>query len=217
MPISKIRTNSIQDGAITEEKIAQGAAFSNSFHGLRRTQDGKLYYTFRDKAIGTFSNDGGTTLLTSDEPYVTAVERYFDSDQTFTGDGSTTEFTLDANYDSDMANRLAVFVNRSRETAEEDYTVAGNTLTFDRAPFNNAEIFVRKIKKEYKNNASDTYQQYKFESGRNYYKLDSDGGLLRLENQEVVTNVLFGPTSVTDSDFDNYVDSDLVNSTTYSV
>ena len=39
--------------------------FSETFHGLRRTQDGKLYYTLRDSNVGTFSNDGGSTELTN--------------------------------------------------------------------------------------------------------------------------------------------------------
>ena len=51
-------------------------AYSNTFHGLRRTVDGKLYYTLRDKNVGTFSNDGGTTELSSDADYVTVVEEY---------------------------------------------------------------------------------------------------------------------------------------------
>ena len=60
--------------------------FSDTFHGLRRTQDGKLYYTLRDKNIGTFSNDGGTTELSSDADYVTVEEQYISGkNQTFSG------------------------------------------------------------------------------------------------------------------------------------
>ena len=69
--------------------------FSETFHGLRRTTDGKLYYTLRDKNVGTFSNDGGTTELTSDADYVAVEEQYISGkDQTFSGDASTTTFTL---------------------------------------------------------------------------------------------------------------------------
>jgi len=50
--------------------------FSETFHGLRRTQDGKLYYTLRDSNVGTFSNDGGSTQLTSKDDYVAVVEEY---------------------------------------------------------------------------------------------------------------------------------------------
>ena len=69
--------------------------FSETFHGLRRTADGKLYYTLRDKNVGTFSNDGGTTQLTNDADYVAVIEEYISGvDETFAGDGSDTTFTL---------------------------------------------------------------------------------------------------------------------------
>jgi len=193
-------------------------AYSNTFHGLRRTVDGKLYYTLRDKNIGTFSNDGGTTELSSDADYVTSVEEYISgSDDTFAGDGSDTTFTLGESYSSDGADRLAVFVDRTRLTATTDYSVSGTTLTFTRAPHNNAEIFVRHIKKEYKNESTDTYQQYKFESGRNHYKLNSDGKLVKVENKKMPIDETNFPDDVLDSEFDNYNGSAIVNSTTYSV
>ena len=191
-------------------------AFSNSFHGLRRTQDGKLYYTLRDSNVGTFSNDGGTTELNSDDDYVAVVEQYISGkDQTFSGDGSDTTFTL-----SDTgreADQIAVFVDRNRQTATTDYTVSGTTLTFTRAPHNNAEIFVRVIDKEYKNETTDTYQQYKFEDGRNHYKLNSDGKLVRVTNRKMPIDETNFPDDVLDSDFGNYNGSSIVNSTTWSV
>jgi len=193
-------------------------AFSNSFHGLRRTQDGKLYYTLRDTNVGSFSNDGGTTEISSDADYVTVVEEYISgADDTFTGDGSDTTFTLGESYPSDGADRLAVFVDRNRQTATTDYSVSGTTLTFTRAPHNNAEIFVRHIKKEYKNETSDTYQQYKFENGRNHYKLNSDGKLVKVENRKMPIDEANFPDDVLDSDFGNYNGSSIVNSTTWSV
>jgi hypothetical protein len=193
-------------------------AYSNTFHGLRRTQDGKLYYTLRDKNVGTFSNDGGTTELTSDADYVAVVEEYISgADDTFTGDGSDTTFTLGESYSSDGANRLAVFVDRNRQTETTDYSVSGTTLTFTRAPHNNAEIFVRHIKKEYKNESTDTYQQYKFESGRNHYKLNSDGKLVRIENKKMPIDETNFPDDVLDSEFAAYNGSSIVNATTWSV
>src|SRR6056300_1697467 len=192
-------------------------AYSNTFHGLRRTQDGKLYYTLRDKNVGSFSNDGGTTEISSDADYVTVVEEYISgSDDTFTGDGSDTTFTLGESYPSDGADRLAVFVDRNRQTATTDYSVSGTTLTFTRAPHNNAEIFVRHIKKEYKNETSDTYQQYKFENGKAYYKLNTDGKLVRIENKRMINDTVNFPYEVTD-DFSTVESSYPVNSTTYSV
>ena len=193
-------------------------AFSNSFHGLRRTTDGKLYYTLKDTNVGTFSNDGGTTEISSRDDYVTAVEEYISgADDTFSGDGSDTTFTLGESYPSDGADRLAVFVDRARQTATTDYSVSGTTLTFVRAPHNNAEIFVRHIKKEYKNETTDTYQQYKFEGGRNHYKLNSDGQLVRVENRKMPIDETNFPDDVLDNDFTNYDGTAIVNSTTWSV
>ena len=192
-------------------------AYSNTFHGLRRTQDGKLYYTLRDKNVGTFSNDGGTTQISSDDDYVAVVEEYISgADDTFTGDGSDTTFTLGESYLSDGADRLAVFVDRNRQTATTDYSVSGTTLTFTRAPHNNAEIFVRHIKKEYKNETSDTYQQYKFEGGRNHYKLNSDGKLVKVENKKMPVDEVNFPDDVLESNFGAYDGDAIVNPTTWS-
>ena len=190
--------------------------FSETFHGLRRTQDGKLYYTLRDKNVGTFSNDGGTTELTSDADYVAVEEQYISGkDQTFSGDASTTTFTLS---DSGReADQLAIFVDRVRMTATTDYTLSGTTITFVRAPHNAAEIFVRVIKKEYKNESTDTFQQYKFESGRNHYKLNSDGKLVRRENRKMPIDETNFPDDVLDSEFAAYDGAAIVNSTTWSV
>ena len=190
--------------------------FSETFHGLRRTVDGKLYYTLRDKNVGTFSNDGGTTELSSDADYVAVVEQYISGkNQTFAGDGSDTTFTL-----SDTgreADQLAVFVDRVRMTATTDYTVSGTTLTFVRAPHNAAEIYVQVINKEYKNESTDTYQQYKFESGRNHYKLNSDGKLIKVENKKMPIDETNFPDDVLDSEFGNYNGSSIVATTTWSV
>ena len=190
--------------------------FSETFHGLRRTQDGKLYYTLRDKNVGTFSNDGGTTELSSDADYVAVVEEFISGvDETFSGDGSDTTFTLATT--GYLAYRLAVFVDRTRLTADTDYTVSGTTLTFTLAPHNGANIFVRKIKKEYKNESGNTYQQYKFENGRNHYKLNSDGQLVNVENKKMPIDEVNFPDDVLDTEFDSYDGASIINSTTYSV
>jgi len=190
--------------------------FSETFHGLRRTQDGKLYYTLRDKNVGTFSNDGGTTELSSDADYVAVEEQYISGkNQTFAGDGSDTTFTL-----SDTgreADQIAVFVDRTRLTATTDYTISGTTLTFVRAPHNGAEIYVQVIDKEYKNESTDTFQQYKFENGRNHYKLNSDGKLVRVENKKMPIDETNFPDDVLDSEFAAYDGASIVNSTSWSV
>ena len=190
--------------------------FSQSFHGLRRTTDGKLYYTLRDKNVGTFSNDGGTTELTSDADFVAVVEEFISGkDETFAGDGSDTTFTLDTT--GHFADTIAVFVDRTRLVADTDYTVSGTTLTFTLAPHNGANIFVRKIKKEYKNETNNTYQQYKFESGRNHYKLNSDGQLVKVEKRKMPVDETNFPDDVLDSEFAAYDGAAIVNSTSWSV
>ena len=192
-------------------------AFSETFHGLRRTAEGLLYYNLRDKNVGTFSNDGGTTQIANDDDYVTVVEEYISgADDTFTGDNTTVNFTLGESYPSDGAGRLAVFIDRNRQTATTDYSVSGTTLTFVRAPHNNAEIFVRHIKKEYKNETTDTFQQYRFENGKAYYKLNTDGKLVRIENKRMINDTANSPFEVEDN-FSTVESTYPVNSTTYSV
>ena len=189
--------------------------FSETFHGLRRTTDGKLYYTLRDKNVGTFSNDGGTTELSSDADYVAVVEQYISGkDQTFSGDASTTDFTLSET--GREVDNIVVFVDRVRMTATTDYTLSGTTLSFTRAPHNNAEVFVRAIDKEYKNESTDTFQQYKFENGRNHYKLNSDGQLVKVENKKMPIDETNFPDDVLDSEFAAYDGAAIVNSTTWS-
>ena len=190
-------------------------AYSNTFHGLRRTVDGKLYYTLRDKNVGTFSNDGGTTQLLNDGDYVAVIEEFISGvDETFAGDGTDTTFTLSTT--GHFVDRLAVFVDRTRLTAGTDYTLSGTTLTFTLAPHNGANIFVRKIKKELFNTAT-TYQQYKFESGRNHYKLNSDGMFVKKENRKMPIDEANFPDDVLDSEYSNYNGNAIVNTTTWSV
>src|SRR5210317_1009183 len=190
-------------------------AYSETFHGLRRTAEGLLYYNLRDKNVGTFSNDGGTTQIANDDDYVTVIEEYISGkDQTFSGDGSDTTFTLtDTGREADQ---IAVFIDRNRQTATTDYSVSGTTLTFVRAPHNNAEIFVRVIKKEYKNESTDTFQQYRFENGKAYYKLNTDGKLVRVENKRMINDTANSPFEVEDN-FSTVESTYPVNSTTYSV
>ena len=181
-----------------------------TWHALRRTTQGALWYQKRDKNVGTFSNDGGTTELVNDDDYVTAVERYITADeQNFTGNGSQTTFTLARSYGTGMSDRLAVFVNSFRQEVTNDYTVSGTTLTFVTAPTNGAAILVKRIKKEYKNDSNDTFQQYRFEVGDAYYRLDSNGKLKKIENKRAAL------TKVNDN-FSTFESAYPVNSTTYN-
>ena len=180
-----------------------------TFHSLRRTTQGALWYQKRDKNVGTFSNDGGTTELVNDDDYVTAVERYISAeDQSFTGNGVATTFTLAKSYGTGMQDRLAVSVGGVR-LSTEDYSLSGTTLTIPIAPLNGVTVLVKRIKKEYKNDSNDTFQQYRFEVGDAYYRLDSNGKLKKIENKRAAL------TAVSDN-FSTFENLYPVNSTTYT-
>ena len=125
----------------------------------------------------------------------------------FTGDNSTTTFTLNASGMS--ADSIAVYVDSVRKTAFTDYSISGTSLTFVIKPTNNSSITVGQINKRYKNNDSDRYQQFTFDSNTTAtYLINSSGDLVRRVNQEG------GQTSITD-DFDTFESSASVNTTTY--
>ncbi len=183
---------------------------SETFHALRRTTQGALWYQKRDKNVGTFSNDGGTTELTNDDDFVTAIESYITADtQNFSGNGSQVNFTLARAYGTGMSDRLAVVVDGFRQVVTTDYTVSGVTLTFVTAPTNGATIIVKRIKKEYKNDNTNTFQQYRFENGDAYYKINSTAGLTKFENKRAAL------TAVSDN-FSTFENSYPVNTTSYT-
>jgi hypothetical protein len=59
-------------------------------------------------------------------------------------------------------------------------------------------------------------QQYHFENGRAYYKLNTDGKLVKVENKRMIIDTTNFPYEVQD-DFSTIESSYPVNSTTYSV
>ena len=127
--------------------------------------------------------------------------------QSLTADGSTTTFTLNASGMS--ADSVAVYVDSVRKTAFTDYSISGTSLTFVIKPANNSSITVGQINKRTKNNDSDRYQQFTFDSNTTAtYLINSSGDLVRRVNQEG------GQTSTTD-DFDTFESSASVNTTTY--
>jgi len=184
-----------------------------TFHGLRRTTEGLLYYTKIDKDTGATIDlsDGSpsdTQLPTSGANVESDVS--FSSVQYFNGDGSTTEFTM--NPPVADGTRIKVFVNNIEQVLNRDYTYSSPTLTFVIKPFNGALVSVGLINKEYKNNTTDKYQQYIFEDGDATYFIDSDGYLIKREN------VGYGQTALISDDFSTSESSTYsVGSTTYSV
>lgn len=183
-----------------------------TFHGLRRTTEGLLYYTKIDKdsttTIDLSDGEPGETQLPTSGSYVNAEEN-FSSVQYFTGNGATLTYTLSPTVLD--ATRIKVFVNNVEQTYITQWSYTSPTLTFTIAPFNNAQIAVGLLAKEYKNNTSDLYQQYIFEDGEATYFLDSDGYLVKREN------VSKGLTALVSDDFDTFEATSTVNNTTWSV
>ena len=184
------------------------------FNGIRRTPEGMLYLTSIDPNVDNdsiqYSNyfePGKSDLVPKDGSDYTDERLELYNVQYFTGDGSTLTFTLNA---TGMATEgLAVFFDGVRKVAYDDYSVSGTTLTFVLKPANNVAITVGQINKRYKNNDSDRYQQFTFDSNTTAtYVINSSGDLVRRVNHEG------GQTSTTD-DFDTFESSASVNSTTY--
>ena len=189
-------------------------AQEQKFNGIRRTPEGMLYLTSIDPNVDNatieFSNffeDGKSDLVPKDgSDYVDERLELFNV-QYFTGDGSTLTFTLNAT--GMTAEGLAVFFDGVRKIAYDDYSVSGTTLTFVLKPANSVAITVGQINKRYKNNDSDRYQQFTFDSNTTAtYLINSSGDLVRRVNHEG------GQTSTTD-DFDTFESSASVNTTTY--
>ena len=184
-----------------------------TFHGLRRTEQGLLYYTKIDKdentTIDLSNGSPSDTQLPTSGSNVDEREELI-SVQYFTGDGNTTTFTLSPSVIN--GTRIKVLVNSVEQVFLRDWTYTSPTLTFVIKPGNGALIAVGLLKKQYKNNTSDLYQQYIFEDGDATYFLNSDGYLVKREN------LAKGLTALATDDFTT-AESSLypTNSTTYSV
>jgi hypothetical protein len=181
-----------------------------TFHGLRRTTEGLLYYTKIDKDTGATIDlsDGSPSdvqLPTSGANVEADVS--FSSVQYFSGDGSTTEFTMSPTVLND--SRIKVFVNNVEQVLNRDYTYSSPTLTFVIRPANGTSIAVGLVNKEYKNNTTDKYQQYIFEDGDATYFVDSNGYLIKREN------VGYGLTALASDDFSTFESTSTVQSTSW--
>ena len=184
------------------------------FNGIRRTPEGMLYLTSIDPNVdndsiqySNFFEEGKSDSVPKDGSNYTEERLEIFNVQYFTGDGSTLTFTLNAT--GMTADGIAVFVDNVRKTAFADYTVSGTTLSFVLKPTSGSSITVGQINKRYKNNDSDRYQQFTFDTNTTAtYVINSSGDLVRRVNHEG------GQTSTTD-DFDTFESSASVNTTTY--
>lgn len=171
--------------AVVGQVVPEGQQTKETFHALRRSTEGLLYYTKIDKDntdtidLSNGSPDPLIQLPTSGSN-VEAIEGYVGT-QLFAGDGSDTTFDLTVPVPD--ATRIRVYVNQVLQKETIDFTYSSPTITFNIAPANGAQIAVGRINKGYKNNTSDLYQQYFFEEGDATFFVDSDGYLIKRENR----------------------------------
>jgi len=188
--------------AVVGQVVPEGVQNKESFHGLRRTTEGLLYYTKVDKdSTETLDFEGGSPTDPRGNRQISTLSEYVDEDvklqsgatQTFTGDGSTTTFTLTTAV-LDFT-RIAVFVNGVQQEIDKVWTYASGVITFKIAPFNTAQVAVGYIDKQYKNNTNDFYHQFRMEGGDATYFISDDGYFVKRENRSR------GATALTSDDF----------------
>ena len=196
--------------------VPVGIQNKEGFHALRRTTEGLLYYTKVNKDSGeTLDFEGGSPTDPRGNRQISNLSEYVDEDvklqsgatQTFTGDGSTTTFTLTlAVLDF---TRIAVFVNGVQQDVDAVWTYASGVVTFKIAPFNTAQVAIGYIDKQYKNNSSDFYHQFRNESGDATYFISNDGYLVKRENKSR------GLTALSSDDFSTFEATASVAATTW--
>ena len=180
-----------------------------TFHGVKRTTEGLLYYTKINKdenSVIDLSNGVSPVQLPVSGGYVEA-DVSLQSVQYFTGNNSTTQFTMSPPVlDS---TRIVIFINGVEQKEGRDFTYSSPTVTFSVKPFNGAQIAVGIINKEYKNNTTDKYQQYIFEDGEATYFVDADGYLNKREN------IGYNLTALVSDDFSTFENTSTVNTTSW--
>jgi hypothetical protein len=194
--------------------ISQQSA--ESFHALRRTAEGLLYYTKvnKDETTSIDFDGGNPTDKNGNRQLPTKVD-YTDENtelqsgttQYFTGDNSTLAYNLTTPVLD--GTRINVFLNGVKQPIDEVWTYSGGTVTFKIAPFNGAQVAIGYVNKRYKNNTSDFYHQYVFEEGNATYYVDSDGYLVKRENRA------YGLTAIPSDDFSTFESTSTVASTTW--
>jgi len=192
--------------------VPESQQTKETFHALRRTTEGMLYYTKIDKdtnvSIDPSGGNPSETQLPTSGAYVNeTLTLQSNTTQYFTGDGSTVTFTLST--PAADGDRIAVYVNGTLQTNKVEFTYSSPTITFNIAPFNGSQVAVGLINKSYKNNTTDKYQQYIFEDGDATYFVDDDGYLIKREN------IGYGLTALASDDFDTFESTSTVASTSW--
>jgi hypothetical protein len=189
---------------------------TETFHAIRRTSEGMLYYTKINKnenvsidfeAGNPTDKNGGRQLPTNENYVEDSIKLISGQTQIFTGDGGTTAFTLSAPVLD--GSRLIVFIDGIFQELDNVYTYTSPTVTFKIAPKNLAQIAVGKLDKTLQANSSDFYYQYVFEDGDATYFIDSNGYFVKREN------FAKSLTRITTDDFNTFESTQTVNSTSW--
>ena len=189
---------------------------TETFHALRRTSEGLLYYTKYNKdenvsidfEAGNPTDKNGGRQLPTDENYVVdTIKLQAGATEIFIGNGSTTAFTLSAPVLD--GSRIVVFVNGNIQELDNTYSYTSPIVTFKIAPPSSAQVAVGKIDKTLQANSSDFYYQYVFEDGEATYFIDSNGYFVKREN------FVKSLTSIASDDFSTFESTQTVNSTSW--
>ena len=189
---------------------------TETFHAIRRTDEGMLYYTKINKnenvsidfeAGNPTDKNGGRQLPTNENYVEDTIKLQTGQTQIFVGDGGTTTFTLSAPALDD--SRIAVFVDGNLQQSGNTYSYTSPTVTFKVAPKNLAQVAVGKIDKTTQSNPEDFYYQYVFEDGDATYFIDSNGYFVKREN------FAKSLTRIATDDFSTFESTQTVNSTTW--
>jgi len=196
--------------------VPEGQQSKETFHALRRTTEGMLYYTKIDKDStetidyqnGSPTDMNGTSQIsrdfeyTDEAPFVQSGETQYE-----TGDNSTTTFTMNSPVLND--SRICVYVDGVKQILGEQFTYSSPTVTFIAKPKSGAQIAICKIDKKYKNYDNDFYHQFRHESGDATYYVDDNGYFIKRENRSR------GATALTSDDFSTFEATASVASTTW--
>ena len=182
--------------------VPEGQQSKESFHALRRTTEGLLYYTKVDKDnTDTIDFEGGSPTDANGNKQISNLKEYVNEDpfvqagetQYETGDGSTLTFDMNEPVLDDT--RVCVYLDGVKQILGEQFTYSSPTVTFIARPKSGAQIAICKVDRKYKNNTNDFYHQFRMEEGDTTYYVDDNGYFVKRENRSR------GATALTSDDF----------------
>ncbi len=196
--------------------VPQGQDSKESFHALRRTTEGLLYYTKVNKnGSDSVDFEGGSPTDLNGNSQISSKIEYVDADpfvqagetQYETGDGSTLTFSMSSPVLDDT--RVCVYLDGVKQILGEQFTYSSPTVTFIAKPKSGAQIAICKVDRKYKNNTNDFYHQFRHEAGDATYYIDSDGYFVKREN------VGRDATALASDDFSTFEATSTVASTSW--